>query len=230
MSPQFLLRLIARVFRVITAPFIRYEFRGGACIAERDGWILPCNHRSVFDFPHAVMALVAFGKYGRIMIASEFWDQPAYAWAIKAIDAIPVYRISDPQGSFDAAIAALKDGDNVCIMPEGGLHWEPDSPLALGRFKSGVSRLAVAAEAPVLPIAMVGGERVWVKRSKFPRLNPLRRKVILLRVADEPLWLSGDDHRANAEKVREVQQALLRQATNDLQAIDPTYLPDVIAD
>ena len=222
------MRLIAWTFRVLTMPFIRYEFRGGACIRERDGWIFSANHRSVFDFPHAVIALEHFGKYGRIMIASEFWDQPQYAWAVKAIDAIPVYRQTDPQGSFAAAIAALRKGDNLCIMPEGSIKWDAADPLGLGVFKSGVSRLAVGAEAPILPIALVGGDRLWVARSKLPKLNPFRRKVVLIRVADEPLWLSGDDHRANAEKVREVQAALLREATRELQAVDPSYLPDVI--
>ncbi|HUG86182.1 MAG TPA: lysophospholipid acyltransferase family protein [Euzebya sp.] len=225
MSPRLLTRLIAAIFRVISSPFIRYEFRGGACIRERDGWIFSANHRSVFDFPHAVIALAHYGKYGRIMIASEFWDQRHYRWALTAINAIPVFRQTDPKGSFAEAVDAVRLGDNVCIMPEGGIHWDPDQPLHMGRFKSGVSRLAVDAEAPVLPIALVGGDRLWVKRSRAPKLNPFRRKVVLIRIADEPLWLSGDDHRANADKIREVQSALLREATRDLQAVDPTYLP-----
>ena len=51
---------------------------------------------------------------------SEFWKMPAYTWAVKAVNAIPVYRKTDPRGSFDAAIRSLKDGDSVAIMPEGG--------------------------------------------------------------------------------------------------------------
>ncbi len=226
-SSRVLLRVIAAIFRLLTLPFVRYEFRGGTCISERDGWIFSANHRSVFDFPHAVIALAHYGKDARIMIASEFWDQPLYAWAVKAIDAIPVYRHTDPQGSFASAVQALRDGDSICIMPEGGIHWDADDPMPLGRFKSGVSRMAVGAQAPVLAIALVGGDRLWMARSRVPKLNPLRRKVVLCRIADEPLWLSGDDHRANAEKVREVQQGLLREATRDLQAIDPTYLPQL---
>jgi 1-acyl-sn-glycerol-3-phosphate acyltransferase len=227
MSPKFLMRVIAALIRLVSWPFIRYEFRGGACARERDGWIISANHRSVFDFPHAVLALAHWGKYGRIMVANEFWDQPVYGWALNAIDAIPVFRQTDPTGAFSAAIDVLHDGGNVCIMPEGGLHWDPDNPLLLGRFKSGVSRMAVDAEAPILPIALVGGDRLWVKRSKLPKLRLFRRTVVLCRVADEPLWLSGDDHRANADKVREVQSALLGEATRDLQAIDPSYMPHV---
>ncbi len=221
------LRFIAALFKLLSLPFVRYEFRGGACIKDHDNWIMSANHRSVFDFPHAVLGLDNFDHYARIMIASEFWKMPVYKWAVRAIHAIPVYRKTDPRGSFQAAIHALQGGDSICIMPEGGIHWDPDNPLDLGRFKTGVSRLAVEAGAPVLPIALVGGDRVWYARTRFPHVRPLRRKVVLCRVADEPLWLSGDDHRANADKVREVQQALVRQATAELREIDPTYLPDL---
>jgi 1-acyl-sn-glycerol-3-phosphate acyltransferase len=227
MSSRLLMRLVAWIFRVISAPFIRYEFRGGATVRDRDGWVMSANHRSVFDFPHAVVCLAHYDRYSRIMIASEFWKTPAYVPVLKAIDAIPVYRQTDPKGSYSAAITALRSGHSLCIMPEGGIQWDPSTPVSLGRFKSGVSRLAVEGEAPILPIALVGGERVWPSRTRFPRLNPFKRTIVLCRVADEPLWLSGDDHRANADKLREVQEALVREATRDLQAIDPTYLPEI---
>ncbi|MEE8601100.1 lysophospholipid acyltransferase family protein [Euzebya tangerina] len=222
-------RAIAGLFRLMAIPFVRWEFRGGATIQAYDNWVMSANHRSVFDFPHAIVALRHYGVYARVMIASEFWRMPAYAWAVRAIDAIPVYRKTDPRGSFDAAIRALKDGDSVAIMPEGGLHWDPDNPLQLGRFKTGVSRLAVGSGVPVLAIALVGGERVWTRPRRFPRMIPFRRRTVLVRVADEPLWLYGDDHRANASTLRDVQEELLQQATRDLQAIDPSYMPDVAA-
>lgn len=218
-------RLVARIALILCWPFIRFEYRGGACLADSDRWIFSGNHRSVFDFPHAMVSLLHFGWDGRIMIASEFWDIPAYAWAVKAIDAIPIYRKSDPQGSLSAVITALKGGDSICIMPEGGLHWNPEEPLEMGEVKTGVSRLAVATGVPVLPLALVGGDRVWPKRSTLPRI--FRRRAVVCRLADEPMWLTGDDHRANAEKVRTASEALIRRATADLQALDPSYLPHV---
>jgi 1-acyl-sn-glycerol-3-phosphate acyltransferase len=227
MAARLLIRLIAGTFRLLTAPFVRYEFRGGARLHEREAWILSANHRSVFDFPHAVIGLAHWRKDARILIASEFWDQPQYAWAVRAIAAIPVHRQRDPQGSFGAAVAALRAGHSICIMPEGRIHWDPDDPLTLGPLKTGISRMATGAEVPVMPIALVGGERLWPSGTRFPRLNPLRRTRVLCWVADEPLWLSGEDHRANAELVREAQEALLRRATAELQQIDPTYLPEL---
>ncbi len=227
MSNAFLLRLIAALFKVLTWPFVRYEVRGGEVLGTRDGWILSGPHRTVVDFVHAVLGLHHFGKDARILIANEFFDNPVYGPAARAIAAIPVYRKTDPRGAFDAAVAARRAQDHICIMPEGGMHWDARDPLKLGRFKTGVSRMAVGAGAPVLPLALVGGERLWPKGARWPRLTPFRRRTVVLRLADEPLWLSGDDHRANADKLREVQEALLRQATADLQALDPGYLPDV---
>lgn len=225
MSPQFLMRLIARIMLVLTVPFVRYEYRGGACLRDHDGWIMSANHRSVFDFVHAVVALHHYRWYARIMIAAEFWSQPHFAWGVKAIDAIPIYRKSDPKGSLSAVEAALSDGASVCIMPEGGLHWDPDNPLEMGPVRTGVARLAEATGVPVLPIALVGGERVWPKGARLPRF--WRRHVVVCRLTDEPLWLDGDDPRADAERVRQATQALIRQATADLQALDPSYLPEL---
>lgn len=229
MSSHIRLRVVAWFVRLMSLPFVRFEVRGGACLEERDGFILSGNHRTVFDFAHALVGLHHFGKDARILIASEFFSNPLYRPMVRLIDAIPVFRSSDPRGAFEAAVRALKARSNICIMPEGGLHWDPRHPLQLGRFKTGISRMAIGAEAPVLPLVMVGGERIWPKGRKLPSLNLFRRRVVMLRLADEPLWLSGDDHRANADKVREVQQALLAEATRDLQAIDPTYMPQLAA-
>jgi 1-acyl-sn-glycerol-3-phosphate acyltransferase len=225
--PHLLIRIMAAIIRVLTWPFVRWEFRGGACLGERDGWIFSSNHRTVFDFAHTVVALEHYGKDARILIASEFWNNPAYVPPLKAVKAIPVYRKTDPRGSFQDAIAALQDGDSICITPEGVLHWDPDHPLELARFKSGVSRMAVGADAPVMPLALIGAERIWPKGTKFPRLNPFRRTTVMCYLADRPLWLSGDDHRANADKVKEVQETLLRQATVELQRIDSRYMSEI---
>jgi 1-acyl-sn-glycerol-3-phosphate acyltransferase len=223
---RLLMWTIAGLFRLLSLPFVRFEFRGGSGLHDRPAWILSANHRSVFDFPHAVIGLAHWRKDARILIASEFFANPAYGWACRAIDAIPMYRQTDPRGSFSAAVAALREGHSICIMPEGKLTWDPDRPLELGPFKTGASRMDTGADVPVRPIALVGGERVWPRGRKLPTLS-LRRRTVLCWVADEPLWLAGDDHRANAAKLREVQGDLLRRATAELQRIDPTYLPDL---
>jgi len=63
-----------------------------------------------------------------------------------------------------------------------------------------------------VPAALAGTERVAPAGCRFPRANPLRRKTVVCWVADDPLWLTGDDHRANAELVMAEIRALLAKA------------------
>jgi hypothetical protein len=100
----------------------------------------------------------------------------------------------------------------VLVMPEGRLHWDPDDPLSTGPAHSGVSRLATQGACPVVPAALAGTERVLPADAKLPRFNPFRRKVVACVVADDPMWLTGDDHAANAEAVMAAIRELLRVA------------------
>lgn len=209
-------RVLAVLLRIVSFPFVRIVVTGGGALAAHDGaWVMACNHRSVYDFPLAVIALVHFRRVGRIMIASEFWDIPGYGRVLDAIDAIPVYRKTDPVGALEAGIAALKQGKSLCIMPEGtvvsGRARDEIAPL-----RTGVSRLAVGAEAPVLPICMVGTDDVWPQH-RIPRL--WRRQTVVCKVAHEPLWLSGDDHRANTRRVADSIRQLLTETVQEWQVL-----------
>ena len=97
-------------------------------------------------------------------------------------------------------------------MPEGRLHWDPDDPLSTGPSHTGVSRLVVEGHHPVVPAGLAGTERVLPARRKLPRFVPFRRKVVACVVADEPMYLDGDDHRANTDRVMAAIRDLLAEA------------------
>ena len=210
-TPESRLRWIARLCRLLTAPFVRYDIRGGACAPQLKVGIVAANHRSLFDVVAGLIALHHFGRYVRVLIAREFFEGRWTAPLCRAIGAIPVDR-GDSGPVLDVAIAALRDGIPLLIMPEGKLHWDPERPLSTGRAKTGISRLAVGAEVVVLPAALVGTEAIFPAHAKFPHLNPFRRKRVIVNVADEPMHLSGDDHAANAEAVMAEIRRLMAEA------------------
>lgn len=217
MRTRLIYRLLAQLIRIVSFPFVRNIIVGGGALAKHQGpWVMACNHRSVYDFPLAVLAIVHFRRVGRILIASEFWANPTYARILRAIDAIPVYRDTDPQGALSAGVAALEEGKSLCIMPEGEVQPPTLDRRTVAAGRTGVSRLAVGAGVPVLPICMVGTDDVWPRR-KAPRL--WRRHTVLIKVADDPLWLTGEDHRANTEAVMATIQRMLYETVPEWEVL-----------
>ena len=225
-TPESRLRWIARFCKVATAPFVRYDVRGGACAPELEVGIVAANHRSLFDVVAGLIALHHFRRYVRVLIAREYFEKRLMGLLCRAIGAIPVDR-GDSGPVLDAAVAALRDGIPLLIMPEGRLHWDPDRPLSTGLAKTGISRLAVGAEVPVLPAGLVGTQHVWPADRPLPRLNPFRRRrLVVVEVADEPLWLTGDDHPDNTERVMAEIRSLMAAGEARLAAATGRALPE----
>ncbi len=200
------------LFRILTTPFVRYEYRGGRCAAELKTGIIAANHRSMFDAMAGLICLHHFGHHPRLLIERRYVERGVLGVLSRGIGAIPVDRAGDGRHALDAAWAAMADGIPILVMPEGRLHWDPQDPLSTGRPHTGVSRLATKDGQPVVAAGLAGTERVVPAGCRLPRFNPFRRKVVVCWVADDPLWLTGDDHRANAELVMAEIRSLLARA------------------
>ena len=200
------------LFRILTTPFVRYEYRGGRCAAELKTGIIAANHRSMFDAMAGLICLHHFGHHPRLLIERRYVEHGVLGVLSRGIGAIPVDRAGDGRHALDAAWAAMADGIPILVMPEGRLHWDPQDPLSTGRPHTGVSRLATKDGQPVVAAGLAGTERVVPAGCRLPRFNPFRRKVVVCWVADDPLWLTGDDHRANAELVMAEIRSLLARA------------------
>ena len=201
MRPERNLALLARVARILTAPFVRYDIRGGRCADELTVAVIAVNHRSMFDVAAGLICLHHFGHHPRLLVERKYLEGKWTAPFARAIGAIPVDRQKGGGTSVEAALAALGDGIPIVVMPEGKLHWDPENPRSMGPTRTGLSRLAVGSGVPVVPAALTGTERVMRRDARFPRLNPFRRKTVVCNVADDPMWLTGDDHRANTDRV-----------------------------
>jgi len=201
--------VLAKLARWLTSPFVRYDIRGGACVPHLHVGVVAVNHRSLFDVVAGLIGLDHFNRYPRLLVAQKYVDGGWTGPFARAIGAIPVPANGRRDAVLGAGVEALRSGIPLLVMPEGGLHHDPSDPLSTGPARPGVSRLAVGADTIVLSAALSGTETVWPSTSRLPRLNPFRRKVVVVRVADEPLVLHGDDHRRNAELVMSDIRALL---------------------
>jgi 1-acyl-sn-glycerol-3-phosphate acyltransferase len=89
------------------------------------------------------------GRPTRPMAKAPLFHHPLIGPFLKGLGGLPVYRRQDDptlmernQDTFDAAVAALHQGQAVQIYPEGISHSEP----SLAPLKTGVARIALLAE------------------------------------------------------------------------------------
>jgi 1-acyl-sn-glycerol-3-phosphate acyltransferase len=100
--------------------------------------------------------------------------------------------------AFDGAVPVLKAGDIVAVYPEGTRS--PDGRLYRGR--TGAARLALAAGVPIIPVGILGTDRVQPIGARFPRLGAGRPTIRF----GKPLDVEG----------RPADRHWLRQLTDEL--------------
>jgi glycerol-3-phosphate dehydrogenase (NAD(P)+) len=143
--------------RAVLLPFFLLYFRleriGREHIPSSGAVLLAANHRSFLD-PFVIGALTRRPVY--YMAKRELFERRWQAWLLNSLGAFPVDRGAGDQNAMATARAILNRGDCVVIFPEGTrVRRGP-----LGEPHRGVGRLALQTGARVVPIAVIGTERV----------------------------------------------------------------------
>jgi putative phosphoserine phosphatase/1-acylglycerol-3-phosphate O-acyltransferase len=86
------------------------------------------------------------------------------------------------------------------IAPQGTIPRGPAffDPELKGRW--GVARLAAMTGAPVIPMGLWGTERVWPRNARLPRIDPLHRPLVTVRVGT-PVELAHDDPDTDTKRI-----------------------------
>jgi 1-acyl-sn-glycerol-3-phosphate acyltransferase len=109
------------------------------------------NHLSALDIPSLYAALPF---QFRIMAKKELFRYPVLGWHLKRSGQIPIERENARASlkSLVRASEALKAGMSLVVFPEGGRS--PDGHLQ--PFLGGSFYVAIKAQAPVVPMALIG--------------------------------------------------------------------------
>jgi len=203
---------LARLLRVLTAPFVRYVVVGGETIDEHDRGVVVANHHSMFDWFGGLVCIHRFRRYPRLLINAKYLERRRSRFLLRLAGTIPVGGEAPGANALTHAEEALRDGVPILMMPEGRLHWNPERPTETGPGHTGAARVAAATGAPLLVVGLAGTEEVWPPKRYLPRLNPFRRKTVVCYAAHEVMFVEGDDHRANTELIMKEIGALLEHA------------------
>jgi 1-acyl-sn-glycerol-3-phosphate acyltransferase len=147
------------VLKLLLTPVLRFFWRvrveGIENIPDDGAAILASNHISFCD---SVFLPLVLRRRVTFVAKAEYFDDPKTAWFFRAVGQIPIRRSggSAAMAALDSAAEVLDGGHLFGIYPEGTRS--PDGRLYKG--KTGVARLALRCQVPVLAVAMVGTREV----------------------------------------------------------------------
>jgi 1-acyl-sn-glycerol-3-phosphate acyltransferase len=202
--PEFLLRFLAWLLMHF---IYRLETRGRDNIPAQGPALLICNH---VGFADALVISAGCPRPIRFIMEAAIFRIPVMSGIFRGMKAIPVAPAKeDPavyERAFQIVAEELRDGQLVCIFPEGRLTADGE----IGEFRAGMMRILKETPVPVVPMALTSlwdsmfsrkYKQVWKRwpRRFWPKiglrigtpiapehadLQSLRQAVVELRGAD----------------------------------------------
>jgi acyl-[acyl-carrier-protein]-phospholipid O-acyltransferase / long-chain-fatty-acid--[acyl-carrier-protein] ligase len=174
--PDSLLRLF---LWIATHTLYRLDVEGRENVPARGGALLTPNHVSMAD---AVLLIASIDRPIRFIMFKGSYEHPLVKPFAKIMGVIPIASDQGPREmihSLRMATDALKNGEIVCIFPEGQM-------TRIGQmlpFRRGMERIIKGVDVPIIPVnldgvwgsifSFAGGKFLW----KFPRRIPYPVRV-----------------------------------------------------
>ena len=182
---------------------IRYTVIGREHIPANRAVVFCANHQSNVDPPVLFRAL-----HGRlhILYKAELRKLPVLGRVFEVGGFVAVQRENRDAafGSIERAAESIRQGNSFLIFPEG----TRSKTDALLPFKKGGLVMALRAQAPIVPVAIMGGRAAMQKGSAFVR--PVNVTVRIGPPIDTA-GMSTDDRDQLIDQVRARIEALIRQ-------------------
>lgn len=146
-DPAPLLRFIAHG---LTRKIYKPTYIGFEHIPETGPAILICNHVSYMDGPIIDAGCKRLVRY---IIDEDIYNTPGVHYIMKLDRAIPIApNRKSVEKAFEEVSNGLKNGDIICIFPEGFLTFTG----GLGRFRPGIEWMIKRDPVPIIPMALSG--------------------------------------------------------------------------
>jgi 1-acyl-sn-glycerol-3-phosphate acyltransferase len=162
-------RLLRLILSLVVFVVLRPKVTGLHNIPRRGPVILASNHLSFID---SIIIPLVVPRHVTFIAKAEYWTGRGIKgrisrWFFTTMGNIPVDR-EDPragQRSLQDALDVLRRGGAFGIYPEGTRS--RDGKLHAGH--TGVAWLALAGSAPVVPVALIGTDKVQPVGKRLPR-------------------------------------------------------------
>ncbi|WP_460391959.1 lysophospholipid acyltransferase family protein [Actinophytocola sediminis] len=175
-------------------------------IRREGGLLLVLNHVSHLDPAVDAVFVHRQGRVPRFLAKESLFRVPVFKYMIGGAGSIPVSRRSaGASESLTHANDALRAGRLVVIYPEGTITKDPTGwPM---RARTGVARIALENDVPVVPAARWGTNHIFDGYTK--KFRPFPRKKVHIRVGEEVDLSAYRGKPITNEMLREVTDLLM---------------------
>lgn len=196
--------------RVLLGPILQTVYRpwvrGLENVPEDGAALLASNHHSVVDsffLPLVVPRRITFPAKKEYFTGTGIKGRLTAAF-FRGVGQVPVDRSGGAAGqaALDTAREILADGELFGIYPEGTRS--PDGRLYRG--KTGVARLALQAQVPVIPVAMIGTDILQPEGRTIPHVG--RVGIVIGKPLDFSRYYGMEDDRTI---IRAVTDEIMRE-------------------
>jgi len=210
MADPFYFGIIGLARTLFTLEGLCFRVTGTENVPAKGGAVVVMNHTGYLDFAYAGIPFRSCRRYVRYMAKSEVFDHPIAGPIMRGMKHIPVDRI-DGSESYRQAVDYLRSGRLVGVFPESTIS----RSFEIKDFRKGAVRMAQEAGVPLIPVTIVGSQRVWTKG--HPKRVGRTRTPIYINVLS-PIHPDGDAA-TETDRLRDVM-------VNDLDRLWEMYLQD----
>ncbi|MDO5029963.1 MAG: 1-acyl-sn-glycerol-3-phosphate acyltransferase [Corynebacterium sp.] len=187
---------------VFFAQGLKFTIKGWENVPKKSGAVVVTNHTGYMDFTYVGIPFRKYRRYVRFMAKKEVFDHPIAGPIMRSLKHIPVDR-TDGSKSFETACEMLENDELVGIFPESTIS----RSFEVKNLKTGAVRMAQRTGKPILPVLIVGSQRVWTKGhpKHLGRTNTPIHMVVL------PPWHPEGDPVEATDKLHEIMDQGVRQ-------------------
>ncbi|MBW3620224.1 MAG: 1-acyl-sn-glycerol-3-phosphate acyltransferase [Actinobacteria bacterium] len=162
-------RFLRKVLPPTLNPYLSVHVEGVEHVPIEAPAILAMNHLSFID--SIVVPVNTPERPVYFLGKADYFESWRTRWFFAGVGVVPVLREGGDKGkrSLDTGVSILKRGDLVGIYPEGTRS--PDGRLYRG--KTGPVRMALEAEVPIIPTAVIGTDKAMPTGKYLPVRHPV---------------------------------------------------------
>jgi len=154
-------RILFVVAIMIKPFFLRLRIEGRERVPRQGGCVYAINHTAGPDY-----VIVGYASPRQVFYMAKaeiFASHPLLAWLVSSAGAFPVQRGRGDTQAVEQAVKVVAAGHTVGMFPEGTRSRNGQ----LQRGKTGVARIAMKGEVPIVPVVVIDSEPVLRTFKKF---------------------------------------------------------------